>query len=131
MAEEKYKVVFLDNTSPVFQVPASSVTQFQYQSDQLPQGTLVMNGQSFTVEDQGGNLVFDPGGPNQRIFTKIGEIIQFQVGSTTFQFIYQGNRDEEFYVTDSVWSLGRYSAEPRLPEEPQTPTSAVWTLSKP
>lgn len=133
MAIKRHEVVFLDDTSPQFVMPSAATVDFQFQNDLIPQATIFLNGQAFIVAEVSGEFVFDPGGPNERIFDQIGQFLQIEVSAQTFQIFYQGNRDEEFYVSDGLWSVGRYSQEPSPPEElvSALPTSGVWTLTKP
>lgn len=53
-------------------------------------------------------------------------------GGLRYQVVYKGN-NETFYISDNLWSIGKYEKEPEEPEEEtvSAETSSSWRFFKP
>lgn len=100
----------LDNNTTSYTLPNDdTVADVMFLSNQLVSANVILDGVPFSVKEISGQLVFDEGGPNEKVFTDFQDIHQITVSGKNYQIIWQGKNDGtgDFYVTDSKWIFGR------------------------
>jgi hypothetical protein len=87
-------------------VTATGTISVRFVSSFGDKATIIINGQSFVVKNNDGQLVWDFGGTGEHTFTTVGEKFNATAAGTTFNVIYDGTGSLLFTLTDFASSGG-------------------------